>query len=64
MHTRTVAIPEGEHCLFAGRKSCPFSAYSKRLSACSCKLYHKLLKGGDTPRRCPECVAEDEAERS
>lgn len=51
---RTVEIPGGEGC-YMNMKPCILAAYSKRYGCYSCKLFSKLLKGGDSPEKCEEC---------
>lgn len=55
MNQVTVEIPEGSHCI-QGVKPCIFARYTKKWNAYNCTIYHKILKGGQSPRKCSECI--------
>ncbi len=50
----TVEIPEGDFCM-NGTKPCIFARYAKKMCGYNCQIHHKILKGGETPRKCDEC---------
>ncbi len=54
MPTVTVNIPEGQLCA-EGMKRCIFARYTKKWNAYNCTIHHKVLKGGQQPRKCREC---------
>ena len=53
---RTVTIPDGESCVCGIKKNCIFAVYSRSKNASNCRLYHKMLKGGNYPLKCSECM--------
>lgn len=52
----TVELPKGKYCRIEGVKTCWFARYVKRYGAYNCAYYNKLLKGGETPKKCRECA--------
>lgn len=50
----TVNIPEGDSCM-VGTKPCIFARYTKRMCGYNCQIHNKILKGGESPRKCDEC---------
>lgn len=57
--TRTIEIPSGTGCLRENQKPCILAAYATHMEAYNCKLYGRLLKGGQHPMKCGECLASD-----
>lgn len=51
----TVSIPDGAICR-SGAKPCIFARYTRKWDAYNCMIHHKILKGGQTPRKCAECL--------
>lgn len=54
---RVVEIPSGESCVNEMLKRCPLAAFARHFKAYNCRLYGKLLKGGERPMKCAECIA-------
>jgi len=52
----TVGIPKGEQCVYTAAKPCIFARYTRKWNAYNCTIYHRILKGGQCPRKCPECI--------
>lgn len=53
---RAVTIPDGDSCVCGIKKNCIFAVYSRSKNASNCRLYHKMLKGGNYPLKCSECM--------
>jgi len=51
-----VMIPEGMTCIGENLKPCILARYTKKWGAYNCQLYHRILKGEKTPRKCKECI--------
>ena len=59
----TIEIPDGPRCMDHNLKRCKLCAYAAHLQAYNCRLYGRLLKGGEIPLKCQECAQEGEQER-
>jgi hypothetical protein len=54
---RAIEIPSGDTCIGSNLKPCLLAANAKHFGAYNCRLYGRLLKGENTPRKCAECIA-------
>lgn len=61
-YTKTVTIPDGPNCIKSG-KPCIFARYTKKWNAYNCAIYHRILKGGQTPVKCDLCVTYCESQK-
>lgn len=52
-----VEIPAGETCISTDGKRCVMARYTKKWNAYNCAVHNKILKGGNHPRKCRECVS-------
>lgn len=52
-----VKIPEGESCMELPKKPCIFARYTRRMNGYNCQIHNKVLRGGEAPRKCAECIA-------
>ena len=56
MYKVEVEIPEGDICFYVMKKPCIMARYTKKWNAYNCKLYNRILKGGQIPRKCRACL--------
>lgn len=56
MHKVMIEIPDGEYCLYAAKKACVMARFMPRYKAYNCRVYNRLLKGGDAPEKCAQCL--------
>ena len=56
MHKVEVEIPEGERCMYEDGKPCIMARFTKKWTAYNCRIYNRILKGGQDPRKCGQCI--------
>ena len=56
MYKIEVEIPAGETCMLEMRKPCIMARFTKKWNGYNCKLYNRILKGEQTPRKCKACL--------
>ena len=49
-------IPDGRSCMELPKKPCIFARYVRRMNGYNCLIHNKVLKGGEQPRKCEECL--------
>ena len=56
MHKVEVSIPDGDTCMYQTGKPCVMARYTKKWDGYNCRLYNRMLKGEQTPRKCKACL--------
>lgn len=56
MYKVEVEIPAGTMCQGEDGKMCVMARYTKKWDAYNCKMYNRILKGEQKPRKCQQCI--------
>ena len=52
----TIDIHDGMRCVDDRMKRYKLCTYAEHMQACNCRLYGRLLKGGEIPVKCQKCI--------